>query len=167
MKHAGGAIELDGITEQDLELLVELVGELADYEQRRHEMLLDPASLGEALFGPRRLCEGLIARVGGRPAGFALWFFSFSTLRGRPNLYLEELYVRPALRRRGVGRALLGRLAALAEARGCGGIEWSVLTRNEPAIAFYRALGAQGVADCQAYQLNGQALRRLAAPAGS
>ena len=157
-----GPIELDAVTEDDLGLVVELVGELAEYEQRRHEVLLEAADLREAMFGPRRLCEALIARVGRQPAGFAIWFFSFSTFRGRSNLYVEDLYVRPAYRRLGVGRALLGRLAGVAAERGCGRLEWSVLAWNEPAIAFYRALGAQPVADWQSYQLSGAGVARLA-----
>ena len=162
MEHAGGAIALDAAKEDDLALMVDLVGELAEYEQRRHEVLLDTADLREALFGPRRLCDALIARVDGQPAGLAIWFFSFSTFRGRPNLYIEDLYVRPAFRRLGVGRALLGRLAGVARERGCGRLEWSVLAWNEPAIAFYHSLGAQRVADWQAYQLSGTVLTRLA-----
>ncbi len=166
MKDAGRAIKLDAATEDDLSLLVDLVGELADYEKRRHEVLLDVADLREALFGPRRLCDALIARVDGQPAGFAIWFFSFSTFRGRPNLYIEDIYVRPAFRRLAIGRALLGRLAGVAVERGCGRLEWSVLAWNEPAIAFYHALGAQRVPDWQVYQLSGADLRRLAdAPA--
>jgi GNAT superfamily N-acetyltransferase len=161
VEHVRGAIELDAVQEDDLGLVVELVGELADYEQRRHEVLVDAADLREALFGPRRLCDAMIARVGGQPAGFAIWYFTFSTFRGRPNLYIEDLYVRPAFRRLGVGRALLGRLAGVAGERGCGRLEWSVLAWNEPAIAFYHALGAQPVADWQGYQLSGRALTRL------
>ena len=161
MTDAGGTIELDPVQEADVELLVELVGELADYEQRRHEVLIDTADLREALFGPRRLCDALIARAGGQPAGFAIWYYSFSTFRGRPNLYIEDLYVRPAFRRLGVGQALVARLAGVAGERGCGRLEWSVLAWNEPAIAFYRALGAEPVADWRVYQLSGRALRRL------
>ena len=104
MEYVGPTIALDAAAEDDLGLVVDLVGELAEYEQRRHEVLLDTADLSEALFGPRRLCDALIARVDGQPAGFAIWFFSFSTFRGRPNLYIEDLYVRPAFRRLGVGR---------------------------------------------------------------
>ncbi|HEX4146273.1 MAG TPA: GNAT family N-acetyltransferase [Pirellulales bacterium] len=168
MERAGGAIELKAVTEDDLELVIELIGELADYEQRRHEVLVDRAALREALFGPRRLCGALIAGVDGRPAGFALWYYSFSTFWGRPNLYIEDLYVRPVFRRRGVGRALLAQLAAVAAERGCGRLEWSVLAWNEPAMAFYRSIGAQPVSDWRAYQLSGQALAHLAgAPTAS
>jgi len=161
VEHPIGPVELAAVKEEDLELVVELVGELADYEQRRHEVLVDSADLGEALFGPWRLCDALIVRVGGQPAGFAIWFFTFSTFRGRPNLYLEDLYVRPAFRRLGVGRRVLGHLAAVAGQTGCGRLEWSVLDWNEPAMAFYHALGAQPVADWRSYQLSGRALTRL------
>jgi GNAT superfamily N-acetyltransferase len=162
MKHVGAAIELDAATRNDLPLLVDLVGELAEYENRRHEVLLDAADFAEALFGPRPLCEALVARVGGEAVGFAIWYFSFSTFPGRPNLYVEDLYVRPAFRRLGVGRAIVCRLAQVAEQRRCGRLEWSVLAWNEPAIAFYHSLGAQPVADWKVFQLSGAALARLA-----
>jgi GNAT superfamily N-acetyltransferase len=156
------AIELRGPTRYELPLLVELVGELAEYEGRRHEVLLNVADLGEALFGPRPWCEALLALVGGEAAGFAIWFYSFSTFRGRPNLYIEDLFVRPDFRRGGVGRAIFKRLAQIAGRRKCGRVEWSVLEWNEPAIAFYHSLGAQPVAEWKVFQLGGAALARLA-----
>ena len=162
MNDAHGAIELHSARVEDLPLLLELVGELAEYEQRRHEVLVGTEDLSEALFGPRALCDALVARVAGEAAGFAIWLFSFSTFRGRPNLYLEDLYVRPQFRRLGVGRAILGRLAQIAGDRRCGRLEWSVLGWNEPAIAFYHSLGAQPVADWRVFQLSGGAMARLA-----
>jgi len=164
VEKTSAAIELTSVREDDLPLVVELVGELAEYEQRRHEVLLEAPDLRAALFGSQKVCDALIARVGGQPAGMAIWFFSFSTFRGRPNLYLEDLFVRPAYRRFGVGRAIMARLAAVAGERGCGRLEWSVLAWNDPAIAFYRSLGAEPVAEWQAYQLSGAALARLAGP---
>jgi GNAT superfamily N-acetyltransferase len=162
MKPVDSEIELAVASEADVPLLVEMVGELAEYENRRHEVVLDPAQLAAALVGRQPLCEALIARCAGEPAGFAIWFYSFSTFQGRKNLYIEDLFVRPAFRRRGVGREIIGHLARLALQRQCGRLEWSVLTWNEPALEFYRRLGARPVADWQVYQLGPEALAGLA-----
>jgi len=119
--------------------------------------------LAENLFGPRRYAEAVIAEdPEGRPLGFALFFHNFSTFLGLPGIYLEDLYVRPGDRGRGAGRALLEHLARLARERGCGRLEWSVLDWNEPAIGFYRKLGARANSDWTGYRLEGDALARLA-----
>ncbi len=162
MEPANSVIELDLARREDLPLLVDLIGELADYESRRHEVLVNVAELDEALFGPRPLCAALLARVDQQPAAFALWFFSFSTFRGRPNLYIEDLYVRPAFRRLGLGRAIMKRLALVASEHRCERLEWSVLAWNQPAIAFYHSLGGEPVDDWKVFQLGSAALARLA-----
>jgi GNAT superfamily N-acetyltransferase len=157
----------------DVPLLAALVRELADYEHRLDEVALEPAALEAALFGPRRLADAVIADVvppaGDKvqPAGFALFWYTFSTFRGRPNLYIEDLFVRPEFRRLGAGRALVQHLARLAVERECGRLEWSVLTWNAPAIQFYHGLGARPVTDWAVYELSGAALQRLADERGS
>ena len=118
-------------------------------------------SIRAALFGPSPSAEAVIARLDDVPVGFALFFGRFSTWLGKPGLWLEDLYVDPAARGRGVGGALLRHLAALAVERGCGRLEWQVLDWNEPAIGFYRALGAEPLADWTVFRLAGEPLRRL------
>lgn len=147
----------------DVELLLAMIRELADYEQLSSEAVADPEVVGSHLFGPTPRAEALVAEWAGAAAGFALYFHSFSTFLGRPGLYLEDLFVRPAYRRRGIARALLGRLARIAMARGCGRMEWSVLDWNAPAIAFYRQLGARPMDGWTVYRLTGAALNNLAA----
>jgi GNAT superfamily N-acetyltransferase len=117
------------------------------------------------LFGPRAFAEAVVARVGAEPAGFALWFHNYSTFEGRPGLYLEDLFVRPAFRGRGYGEALLRHLARVAVERGCARFEWSVLDWNEPALAFYRKLGAVPMDEWTVQRVSGAALRALAAGA--
>lgn len=117
----------------------------------------------ESLFGGRRVAEALLGYVGGKPAAFALFFHNFSTFLGRPGLYLEDLYVRPEHQRAGIGKALLRHLARLAKERGCGRLEWWVLDWNEPAIRFYKSLGATPMDDWTVYRLAGEKLDELAA----
>ncbi len=147
----------------DVPLVHSLIRELAEYENRLAEVVLDTQMLHAALFGPEQRVEAVIAEVDAQPAGFALFLHTFSTFRGQPNLYIEDLFVRPALRRLGVGQALVRHLASLAIERRCGRLEWSVLTWNAPAIEFYRQLGAEPVTDWAVYVLSGAALGRLAA----
>jgi GNAT superfamily N-acetyltransferase len=108
------------------------------------------------------VAEAVIAAVGTAPAGFALWFYNYSTFLGRPGLYLEDLFVKPEHRGRGVGKALLAHLARVAAEKGCGRMEWSVLDWNEPAIRFYRGLGAKAMDEWTVYRLTGDAIARLA-----
>ena len=122
--------------------ILRLIGELAEYERLAHMAVGTPRALREALFGPRPACEALVAERGGRAVGFALFFTTFSTFLCQPGLYLEDLFVEPAHRGSGIGKALLRRLAALAAERGCGRLEWRVLDWNEPSIRFYESLGA-------------------------
>lgn len=149
--------------EADVPLVLELIRALAEYERLAHAVVATEELLRESLFGPQPGAEVLIAEMDGAPAGFALFFHNFSTFVGRRGLYLEDLFVRPAYRGQGIGRALLARLAAIAVARGCGRFEWAVLDWNEPAIGFYRALGAVPQSDWIVHRVDGEALRRLAA----
>ncbi len=135
---------------------------MAEYERLSHEVVATEEVLRESLFGERRVAEALLGYVGGEPAAFALFFHNFSTFLGRPGLYLEDLYVRPEHRGAGVGKALLRRLARLAKERGCGRLEWWVLDWNEPAIRFYKNLGAEPMDDWTVYRLTGEKLDELA-----
>jgi GNAT superfamily N-acetyltransferase len=146
----------------DAETLVNLVRELAIYEKLEQHAKAAPDDFRRHLFGPRPAAEAALAEVDGEPVGFALWFSNFSTFRGQPGLYLEDLFVRPEFRGRGIGKALLAFLARLAVERGCGRLEWSVLDWNAPSIAFYRALGARPLDEWTGYRLDDEPLRRLA-----
>lgn len=147
----------------DAPLLLELIGELADYERLRHEVVLDAGLLERHLFGERPAAEAVLAEVDGAAVGYALFFPTFSTFLGRPGIWLEDLFVRPARRGAGVGGALLAHLAELAVARDCGRLEWSALDWNEPALAFYRGLGARRMGEWQLHRLDGAALAAVAA----
>jgi GNAT superfamily N-acetyltransferase len=147
----------------DVPLILTLIGELAEYERLAHEVVATEDSLQEWLFGDKPVAEVLIAESGTEAAGFALFFHSFSTFLGRPGIYLEDLYVRPAFRGRGMGKAMLVHLAKLARERGCGRLEWSVLDWNEPSIRFYASLGAEAMNDWTVHRVTGEALVRLAA----
>jgi len=149
----------------DLPLIAELIRALADYEQLAHEVRFDDAVLGERLFGARPYAEVLIGEVDGKPQGFALFFHNFSTFEGRPGIYLEDLFVRPEARGSGLGKALLAKLAALAVERDCARLEWSVLDWNEPAIGFYRGLGARMMDAWTVMRVDGAALAKLGAEA--
>lgn len=146
----------------DVPLILELVRELAVYERLEHEAVATAADMHAALFGPRPAAEVLIAEHGGQAAGFALFFTSFSTFLGKPGLYLEDLFVRPAFRGLGIGRRLMVELARIALARGYGRFEWSVLDWNAPSIAFYRSLGAQPMDGWTVQRVAGVALQALA-----
>ncbi len=152
-------------TEQDVPLILALIRELADYERLSHEVVATENGLRDSLFGERRYAEVLIAEHGGEAAGFALFFHNFATFLGRPGLYLEDLYVRPAFRSAGIGKELLVRLASLAKRRGCGRLEWWVLDWNEPAVGFYRSIGAEPMDDWTVYRVSGPALEELASGA--
>jgi GNAT superfamily N-acetyltransferase len=149
-------------TAEDTKTICHLIRALAEYERLSHEVTLDEDRLREHLFGPRPFAEVLLAEEGGQVVGFALFFHTYSTFVGRPTLYLEDLFVRPEFRGRGYGKALLTALARLAVERGCGRVEWSVLNWNEPAIAFYRSLGAVPTNEWTVYRLMGDALTAVA-----
>ncbi|HOB12924.1 MAG TPA: GNAT family N-acetyltransferase [Novosphingobium sp.] len=149
----------------DLPLIAQLIRDLAEYERLAHEVRFDPAVLGEKLFGARPYAEVVIGELNGTAQGFALFFHNFSTFEGRPGIYLEDLFVRPEARGSGLGRALLAHLAALAVKRDCARLEWSVLDWNEPAIGFYRKLGAKPMDEWTVMRLDGPALAQLGAAA--
>ncbi|HUO82126.1 MAG TPA: GNAT family N-acetyltransferase [Gammaproteobacteria bacterium] len=146
----------------DVPLIHAFICELADFERLRHEVVATETQLRETLFGDTPRAEVLIATLAGEPAGFALYFHNYSTFLGRPGLYLEDLYVREQARDRGIGRRLLARLALIARQRGCRRLEWWVLDWNEPAIRFYKRLGAEPMQDFTVYRATGDALERLA-----
>jgi GNAT superfamily N-acetyltransferase len=148
---------------EDVPVILAMIRELAEYERLSHEVVADEALLQRSLFGDRRVAEVLIAEERGTPLAFALFFHNFSTFLGRPGIYLEDIYVRPPARGRGIGRALLTLLARIAVERGCGRMEWSVLDWNEPAIGFYRKLGATAMDTWTVFRLTGSALEDLAA----
>ena len=154
-------VTIDPATPEDVPVVLDLIRGLAEYEREPEAAQATPAQIHTALFGERPCAEAVIARLDGQPAGFALWFQTFSTWTGKPGLWLEDLFVLPELRRRGVGRALLSYLARLCIARDYGRFEWSVLDWNEPSIAFYRALGAVAMDDWTTQRLSGEALLRL------
>ena len=143
-------------------LLLRLITALAEYERMTDQVVATEADVRASLFGDKPAAEAVIARVGGGAVGFALWFYNYSTFLGRQGLYLEDLFVLPEQRGRGIGRALLTHLARVAVSRNCGRMEWSVLNWNEPAIRFYRSLGAQPMDEWTVYRLTGDALIRLA-----
>lgn len=145
----------------DAVALCGLIRELAVYEQLEHLVVATPQRLQQHLFGARPAAECLVAEVGDQVVGFALYFHNFSTFLAQPGLYLEDLYVQPAHRGRGLGRALLRRLAGLARERGCGRFEWCVLDWNAPAIRFYEAMGATVMPDWRVCRVTGAALQAL------
>ena len=146
----------------DLPLIGALIRELADYEKLAHEVRFDPAELDRHLFGPRPMAEVAIGEVDGTAQGFALFFHNFSTFEGKPGIDLEDLFVSPAARGAGLGKALLTHLAALAVERGCARLEWSVLDWNEPSIKFYESLGAIAREEWTIFRLTGGALTKVA-----
>lgn len=148
-------------TPSDAGLILGFVRELAEYERLTDAVVATETTVRDTLFGARPAAEVLLAELDGEPVGFALFFHNYSTFLSRRGLYLEDLYVRPAARRRGVGRALLTRLAAIAVERGCGRMEWSVLDWNQSACRFYESLGARPMSDWTTYRLDGGALHAL------
>jgi GNAT superfamily N-acetyltransferase len=147
---------------EDVPQILAFIRELAEYERLLHAVVATPEDITQSLFGPQPCAHALLASLDGEPVGFALYFYNFSTFLGRPGLYLEDLFVRPAARGHGIGRRLLVELARLAIERGCGRMEWAVLDWNEPAIRFYRKLGAAPNDDWITYRLSGEALGKLA-----
>ncbi|NCU10950.1 MAG: GNAT family N-acetyltransferase [Sphingomonadaceae bacterium] len=152
-------------TSADLPLIAQLIRDLAEYEKLAHEVRFDETVLGAKLFGTRPYAEVVIGELDGAPQGFALFFHNFSTFEGKPGIYLEDLFVRPEARGAGLGKALLSHLAGLALERDCARLEWSVLDWNEPAIGFYRKLGARLMDEWTVMRLDGAALAQLGAGA--
>ncbi|MBN8830367.1 MAG: GNAT family N-acetyltransferase [Sphingomonadales bacterium] len=147
---------------EDIDLIHGFILALADYERLHHEVRADKAALARHLFGPRPMAEVLIAELDGAAIGFALFFHNFSTFEGRPGIFLEDLFVAPEARGQGAGKALLGRLAQIAIERDCARLEWSVLDWNQPAIDFYRSLGARPMDEWTVNRVDGPALATLA-----
>ena len=145
---------------KDVPLILSFIRALAEYERMADQVVADEATLEEWLFD-RNKAEVIFAVLEGREVGFALFFHNFSTFLGRAGLYLEDLFVLPDYRGRGVGKAILKRLAALAVERGCGRLEWWCLDWNEPSIAFYRSLGAEPMSDWTVYRIAGETLQDL------
>lgn len=153
---------LRSATAADVPLILAFIRDLAEYEKLSHEVVATEESLHRTLFGSPPAAQVVIAEVDGQPAGFALYFFNYSTFLAKPGLYLEDLFVKPAFRGAGTGKALLLHLAKIANARGCGRMEWSVLDWNEPAIKFYESLGARRMKEWQICRLTGPALTQYA-----
>jgi GNAT superfamily N-acetyltransferase len=158
-------ISIRPATAHDVPLVLEFIRELARYERLEHEVAATEADLREALFGERRYAEVVFACDAGKALGFALFFHNFSTFKGRPGIYLEDLYVRPEARGQGVGRKLLAHLARTAVERRCSRLEWAVLDWNEPSIGFYRSLGAVSMDEWSIFRLTGEPLTLLAGSA--
>jgi GNAT superfamily N-acetyltransferase len=155
-------IRIERATERDVPTILQMIRDLAVYERMLDQVVATEAGLREALFSGRRDAEVLLAYADDAPAGFALFFHNFSTFLGRRGLYLEDLFVKPELRGAGVGKRLLVELARIAVERECGRFEWSVLDWNEPAIGFYRKLGAVPMDEWTIFRVSGDALTRLA-----
>ncbi|HUM16992.1 MAG TPA: GNAT family N-acetyltransferase [Candidatus Nitrosotalea sp.] len=149
-------------TARDVPIILSLIRGLAEYERLSHEVEATAARVRAHGFGGRRYFETIICRRGGRPVGFALYFYTYSTFLARPTLYLEDLFVRPEERGAGAGKALLKALARIAVRRGCGRLEWAVLDWNRPAIGFYKRLGARLRKEWILTRVSGAPLRRLA-----
>ena len=149
-------------TAADVPDILGFIRDLAAYEKLAHEVVADEAALAATLFGARPAAEVLIAELAGEPVGFALYFTSYSTFLAKAGLYLEDLFVLPEWRGHGLGLALMKRLAAIAVERGCGRFEWSVLDWNEPAIGFYKSLGATLMDGWSIVRVTGDALQKLA-----
>ena len=149
-------------TAADVPVILSLIQELAEYERAPHDAVATEPQLREVLFGEKPSAEVLLASEDGEPVGFAVYFFNFSTWLGRPGLYLEDLFVRPKVRGKGYGYALLVKLAQIARDRGCGRMEWAVLDWNEPAIQFYRKLGAAPMDEWTVFRLTSDGIATLA-----
>ena len=159
---ARSAFQLRPATEADVPIILECIKGLAEYERLAHECVATEALLRETLFGADRVAEVTLAFSGDAPAGFALWFRSYSTFLARAGIYLEDLFVFPDFRGNGLGRELLASLARTAVERGYGRVEWAVLNWNADAIRFYESLGARPMNEWTVYRVAGDALKGLA-----
>lgn len=151
------------VIKPDVDLILNFIKELAEYEKLLHEVEATEALLKEYLFGSEPKAEVLIGEYNGEPVGFALFFHNFSTFLGKPGIYLEDLFVKKEARGKGFGKSMLNFLARLAVERECGRLEWSVLDWNKPAISFYKKLGAEAMDDWTVYRVTGNSLKELAA----
>jgi len=157
-------LNLRPATPVDVPVLFELIQALAEYENLSHAVTGNADALSEHLFGSRPYVEAILAESAGEAVGFALFFTNYSTFLTQPGIYLEDLFVLPGYRRRGIGKAILTYLAQLAVERSCGRLEWSVLDWNQPAIAFYHRLGAAILEDWRICRVTGESLTQLAKP---
>jgi GNAT superfamily N-acetyltransferase len=157
------ALRIVPAAEQDVALILSFIRKLAEYEKLSHMVVATEDLLRETLFGERRVAEVVIAYLSDDPVGFALYFHNFSTFLGRPGIYLEDLFVDPPHRGKGVGKALLIHLAKVAMERNCGRLEWAVLDWNTPSIEFYKGLGAVALDDWTLFRVTGAVLTKLAA----
>jgi len=155
-------IHIEPASETDIPLIYSFIKEFAEYVRLSHEVAATEETLCATLFGSKRYAEVILARLDDQPVGFAIFFHNFSTFLGKPGLYLEDLFVKPEVRGKGIGKALLIYLARLAVERGCGRFEWSVLDWNESAIEFYKRLGAVPLEDVTVFRLTAESLKRLA-----
>ena len=155
-------LHIDPASEADVPLILSLIRKLAEYERLSHQVVATEEGLREFLFGARRYAEVVIARLNDHPVGYALFFHNFSTFAGKPGLYLEDVFVLPEYRGKGIGKALLVYLAKLAVARNCSRFEWVVLDWNSSAIEFYQGLGAVPLSDWRVFRISGESLANLA-----
>jgi GNAT superfamily N-acetyltransferase len=162
MKTSDSSFEIRSATVDDVATILQLIRDLATYERAPNEVTATEEQLRLVLFGERPAAEVLLAFADGDPVGFAVFFHNFSTWLGRPGLYLEDLFVKPEERGKGYGRALLVHLGTIARDRGCGRMEWAVLNWNEPAIEFYRKLGAKPMDEWTVYRLTADEIKALA-----
>lgn len=155
-------INIRAAEKADAGLIFDFITELAVYEKARHEVVTSIAEIETTLFGADARAKALVCYLGGEPAGYAVYFYNYSTWLGKNGIYLEDVYVSPAARGKGCGKALLKHIAQIAVSENCGRFEWSVLDWNTPAIEFYEALGARPQSEWTIYRMTGEALARLA-----
>lgn len=155
---------INAVTQAEIPVLLEMIRELAVFEKLEHTVEATMGSLEESLFGPQAVAGALLARRGGESAGYAIYFFTFSSFVGRRGLWLDDVYVRPAFRQQGLGLALIQAVARVGVERNCGRFEWTALDWNQNALDFYGRLGAQAMDDWVLLRLDAEGLRRLATP---
>jgi GNAT superfamily N-acetyltransferase len=160
-------VHIVAATETDTPTILHMIRGLAEYEKMSDRVIATEAALREQLFGPRPAAEVCLVYVGNEAIGFAVFFWSFSTFACRPGLYLEDLFIQPKWRGRGFGRQLLAHVAKIAAVHGCDRMNWAVLPWNQPAIDFYRRLGAEKVTEWEGFKIAGEAFERLARDAGN
>ena len=158
MTNNPSAVTIHPADPNDVSILYELIKALAEYEKLSHEVVGSESDLQDHLFGPRPYAEAILAKVEGQPVGFALFFHNYSTFLMQPGIYLEDLFVLPQYRRQGIGKRLIAYVGKIALARKCGRFEWNVLDWNEPAIAFYKGIGAEIKPEWRLCRVTGEAL---------
>ena len=162
MSSKRAAIDITPATEADVPVILSFIRALAEYERLSHQCVATEAGLRETLFGPRRYAEALIARIGGTPVGHAIFFHNYSTFLARPGVYIEDIFVLPEHRGAGAGKALLTEVVRLAKERKCARVEWAVLDWNQPAIDFYRRMGADVMPDWRICRLDAAGIDKVA-----